>query len=89
MDGIKEQDNELRERFFARWRQLYSEYPYMIHRIIQLEDFRNFVSARPIDPAQTKRVAALPDDVGRFNIQNLTIIGPAIFGSKGQINAGG
>src|SRR5205823_13742945 len=40
---IREQDNELRSRTFARFCRLFREYPYMVQRIIELESFRAYV----------------------------------------------
>jgi len=53
-----------------------------------LLSFREFVLEQPMNPESRKAVAALPEDVSSCSIQNLTIIGPAVFGTGGSIVGG-
>jgi Zn-dependent protease with chaperone function len=85
IDCVREQDGEVRTRFVARVRNLFSEYPYMVQRIIELESFRNYVFERPFNSNVQKTVATLPPEAARFTIQSVVVQGPAVFGDGASV----
>lgn len=87
IQGIIEQENVLRDHFFAKWQQLYNEYPYMIYRITELETYKEAVFARPIDLSVKKSIGFLPPKVNTFQIANVIVQGSAIFGDQGNITS--
>ena len=82
IETIREQDSVLRSTLAARFFQLYSENPYMIHRIIELESFETYVRSCTVSKNDERVVAALPQNVSNFQI---TIHGQAIVGDRGII----
>jgi len=88
IEGIIEQENELREHFFAWIQNFLNEYPYMVYRINQLESFHSYVVEKHFDPKAKQEVAYLPSNVNRFQISQIIIHGPATIGD-GSIHARG
>lgn len=68
IEAIREQDDALHGSLFARYRQLFTDYPYMIHRIVELESFRDRVRQRPIDTGRTHAIGLLPPEVSQFSL---------------------
>jgi Zn-dependent protease with chaperone function len=81
--AIEEQESELDDSFFAWLSEITHHYPFMIRRVVELASFREYVSERPYNPLAAVELAALPSDVSRFQIINVT--GQAIFGDRGII----
>jgi Zn-dependent protease with chaperone function len=84
MEALQEQEDDLDSSFFAWLSQVLQRYPFIIRRIIELESFQGRVLERPYSVAAREEVAALPADVSRFQIINIT--GQAIFGDRGSIS---
>jgi Zn-dependent protease with chaperone function len=82
IDALREQADELASRPFAVFRQLFLEYPYMIHRIIELENFGGMVAAYPPSPGAREVLAVLPPEANTF-----VVYGNAIFGSGNMMVA--
>jgi len=81
--AIEEQEEELNDSFFAWLSEINHNYPFIIRRVVELASFREHVSERPYNPAAALEIAALPSEVSRFQIINVT--GQAIFGERGVI----
>jgi hypothetical protein len=100
IDGVREQDNILRESLFAWIIQLFQVYPYMVHRIIELEKFDKYVMEYYRFTNESGKVLGFfPPEVNSFHvnsmvIQNMSssnfnfgkaeIHGSAIFGNHGS-----
>ena len=81
--AIEEQEDELDDSFFAWLSEITHNYPFIIRRVVELESFREHVTERPYNPAAAIELGALPAEVNRFQIINVT--GQAIFGERGVI----
>jgi Zn-dependent protease with chaperone function len=83
IEALQEQEEDLHGSFFAWLSQVSQPYPFILRRIVELESFRDRVVERPYNPAAGAEVGALPAEVNRFHIINVT--GQAIFGERGTI----
>jgi Zn-dependent protease with chaperone function len=90
--GVREQDNILRESVLAFVAQLFEVYPYMIYRILKLEQFERYV----IDQynatedqygmaRELKTVGFLPPKANVFHIKKIVINGPGNVGDNPSI----
>jgi Zn-dependent protease with chaperone function len=84
IEAIKDQEDDLNSSFFAWVSEVSHPYPFLIRRVMELESFEGRVLQRPYDSIAQEEIAALPPEVGRFQIIN--VHGQAIFGDRGLIS---
>jgi hypothetical protein len=86
IDAVREQDAQVTTRPMARLRALFSEYPYMVRRIIKLEAFRDHVRELPVNVNAKQVVATLPAQSAVFKFEHVVIQGPAVFGDGAYLH---